>query len=147
LEEYIDMMGVKTLFAADIFNGVREQTSDGGKIYSLADAHHPADLITYPSSIEGFGNAFLEAIYYQKPIVMSAYDIFKVDIRPKGFDVIEFDDYITDDTVQRTQTLLTNPDRVAEMVAHNYEVAGHHYSYHNLEILLNALVSISLGSW
>jgi glycosyltransferase involved in cell wall biosynthesis len=147
LKEYIDLMGVKTLFASDIFSGVREQTPDGRKIYSLADAHHPADLITYPSSIEGFGNAFLEAIYYRKPIVMSAYDIFKVDIRPKGFDVVDFDDYITEDTVQRTRNLLTNPDRAAEMVAHNYEVARHHYSYRNLEILLDALVSVSLGSW
>ena len=33
--------------------------------------------MTYPSSLEGFGNAFLEAIYYRKPLVMSAYEIFK----------------------------------------------------------------------
>ena len=58
LKEYIDLMDVKTIFAADLFNGVRGQTPDGQKIYSLADAHHPADLVTYPSSIEGFGNAF-----------------------------------------------------------------------------------------
>jgi glycosyltransferase involved in cell wall biosynthesis len=141
------MMGVKAIFASDIFNGVRGQTPDGQKIYSLADAHHPADLVTYPSSIEGFGNAFLEAIYYRKPIVMSAYDIYKVDIRPKGFDVIEFEDYLTDETVRRTQALLTNPDQVAEMVTHNYEIASHHYSYRNLEISLDALVSISLGAW
>jgi glycosyltransferase involved in cell wall biosynthesis len=147
LKEYIELMGVRAIFAADIFSSVRGQRPDGGKIYSLADAHHPADLVTYPSTIEGFGNAFLEAIYYQKPIVMSAYEIYKVDIRPKGFDVIEFNDYITDDTVRQTQDLLTNPDRVAEMVAHNYEIARHHYSYANLEKLLAALVSVSLGTW
>ncbi len=145
LEQYIDLMGVNTIFASDIFDGVRGQTADGQKIYSLADAHHPADLITYPSRIEGFGNAFLEAIYYRKPIVMSAYDIYKVDIRPKGFDVIEFENYITENTVRRTRDLLRNPDRVAEIVAHNYEVARRHYSYRNLEILLDALVSMSLG--
>ena len=144
LEEYIDMMGVNTIFAADIFSSERRQTADGQKIYSLADAHHPADLVTYPSSIEGFGNAFLEAIYYRKPIVMNAYDIYKVDIRPKGFEVIEFDDYITEDTVQHTRNLLTNPDRVAEIVAHNYQVASHHYSYQNLEMLLDTLVNTSL---
>lgn len=147
LEEYIESMGVRTVFASDIFDGVRGHTTDGQKIYSLADAHHPADLVTYPSSIEGFGNAFLEAIYYRKPIVMSCYDIYKVDIRPKGFEVIEFEDYITEDTVRRTRNLLTNPDQVEKMVAHNYEVASHHYSYRNLEILLDALVSLSLGTF
>jgi len=146
LKEYIDLMGVKTIFASNTFNGVRGKTHDGEKIYSLADAHYPADLITYPSSIEGFGNAFLEAIYYCKPIVMSAYDIYKVDIRSKGFDVIEFDDYISEETVNRTRNLLTNPDRVEEIVAHNYEVASHHYSFRNLEILLDALVSVCLGT-
>lgn len=75
LKEYIDLMGVKIIFASNLINGVRGKAHDGKKIYSLADAHYPANLITYPSSIEGFGNAFLEAIYYCKPIVMSAYDI------------------------------------------------------------------------
>jgi len=77
---------------------------------------------------------------------MSAYDIYKVDIRSKGFDVIEFDDYISEETVNRTRNLLTNPDRVEEIVAHNYEVASHHYSFRNLEILLDALVSVCLGT-
>lgn len=147
LEEYIELMGVNTVFASNIFGGVRGRTADGQKIYSLADAHQPADLVTYPSSTEGFGNAFLEAIYYRKPIVMSSYDIYKVDIRPKGFNVIEFEDYITDDTVRRTRAILTNPDRAAEMVAHNYQVASRHYSYRNLEIILDALVSLSLGTF
>jgi glycosyltransferase involved in cell wall biosynthesis len=146
LNDYIRLMEVNVRFASDIFSGRRAQTAHGQKIYSLADAHHPADLITYPSTIEGFGNAFLEAIYYCKPLVMSAYDIYRVDIRPKGFEVIEFSDYITEDTVRQTRDLLTNPDRVEEMVAHNYEVASRHYSYANLEKLLDALVSISLGA-
>ena len=145
LEEYIDLMGVKAIFASDMFSSARGQTADGQKIYSLADAHHPADLITYPSSIEGFGNAFLEAIYYRKPLVMNAYDVYKVDIRPKGFKVIEFEDYITEDTVRRTRDLLANPDRIEEVVAHNYAVASQHYSFRNLERALAILIRMSLG--
>ena len=145
LKEYIELMEVNVIHAANLFSDERGITPEGRKIYSLADAYHPADLVTYPSSIEGFGNAFLEAIYYRKPLVMSAYEIYQVDIRPKGFKVVEFVDYITAETVRRTRELLTNPDLATEMVEHNYEVARHHYSYTTLEKLLTALVSHCLG--
>jgi glycosyltransferase involved in cell wall biosynthesis len=143
LREYIQLLGVKVRFAEKIFADERGQTPDGQKVYALADAYQPADLVTYPSTIEGFGNAFLEAIYHRKPIVMSTYEIYRTDIKPKGFKVIEFGDYITGDTVHRTRHLLENPDEVAEMVEHNYKVAGRHYSYANLEKLLVALVGLS----
>jgi glycosyltransferase involved in cell wall biosynthesis len=146
LREYIQLLGVKVCFAAEIFAHSRGRKPDGRKIYSLADAYQPADLVTYPSTIEGFGNAFLEAIYYRKPIVMSTYEIFRTDIQPKGFSVIEFGDYITEDTVRRTRELLENRDWVADMVEHNYQIACRHYSYSNLEKLLAALVSLSLGA-
>jgi glycosyltransferase involved in cell wall biosynthesis len=95
--------------------------------------------------VEGFGNAFLEAMYYKRPLVMSSYEIFQTDIQPKGFKVVEFGDYITEDTVRRTRELLENPDLAADMVEHNYKTAYRHYSYSNLEKALAALVSLSLG--
>ncbi|MBN1284017.1 MAG: glycosyltransferase family 4 protein [Anaerolineae bacterium] len=140
LQEYIKRLDIKFRFAAHIFSDERGQTPNGQKVYSLADAYRSADLVTYPSAIEGFGNAFLEAIYHRKPIVMNAYEVYQVDIRPKGFEVVEFEDYITQDTVRQTRDLLSNPDRVTEMVEHNYAVARCHYSYTNLEKLLAALI-------
>ncbi len=145
LKEYIELLDVKVRFAAQIISGERGKTSNLHKIYSLADAYHYADLVTYPSSAEGFGNAFLEAIYYRKPIVMSTYEIYRVDIKPKGFQVIEFGDFITDKTVQQTRELLLNPDLALEIVDRNYEIARRHYSYSNLEKNLVALVSQCLG--
>ncbi len=145
LKEYIQLLEVKVRFAGDTFSHERGQTSDGRKIYSLADAYQPAVLVTYPSTTEGFGNAFLEAIYYRKPIVMSTYEIYRIDIQPKGFKVVEFGDYITEDTVLWARELLENPDLVAEVVEHNYETARRHYSYANLERVLAALVSLSVG--
>ncbi len=67
----------------------------GGKTYTIADAYRSADLVTYPSGYEGFGNAFLEAIYYMKPIVVNRYSIYIADIEPKGFDVITIDGLAT----------------------------------------------------
>ena len=40
--------------------GEERATVDGHKLYALEDAYPHADLVTYPSNIEGFGNAFLE---------------------------------------------------------------------------------------
>jgi hypothetical protein len=76
---------------------------------------------------------------------MSTYEIYRIDIKPKGFNVIEFGDYITTDTVRQTRDLLQNPDRVAEMVEQNYEIASRYYSYANLEKLLAGLVSLCVG--
>jgi len=145
LRDYADLISVKALFAYDRIAHQRGQTPDGRKIYALADVYQRADLVTYPSRVEGFGNAFLETIYYRRPIVMSIYEIFKTDIQPKGFKVIGFQDFITEDCVRHAQDVLHNPDLAAEMVEHNYELGRHHYSYRALEKRLVALISECLG--
>jgi glycosyltransferase involved in cell wall biosynthesis len=145
LREYIRLMDVEARFVEETFAANRGATPDGQKVYSLADAYAPADLVTYPSSMEGFGNAFLEAIYFRKPVVMSAYEIYRVDIKPKGFQVVEFVDFIADETVSQTRELLMNPDKAAAIVEHNYAVAKRHYSYRNLEKQLAALLSHTMG--
>src|SRR5262249_16682266 len=103
LREYAEAMGARVVFAADYFDHRRGQTADGQTIYSLADAYQEADLVTYPSSVEGFGNAFLETVYYKRPIVMSTYEIFKTDIQPKGFQIVGFEDFISDATMRQVQ--------------------------------------------
>lgn len=145
LQEIIAALKVRVIFGAAHFGEQRGQTADGRKLYALADAYQAADLVTYPSSVEGFGNAFLEAIYYRKPLVVSTYDIYRLDIKPRGFRVVEFDEYVSKQAVEQARELLLNPDRVAEMVEHNYAVARHHFSYSNLEKLLVALISQCLG--
>lgn len=75
LAEYAEAVGVRVLFAQGRFGHGRGLTAQGDKIYSLADAYQQADLVTYPSWVEGFGNAFLEAIYYRRPLLMSSYEM------------------------------------------------------------------------
>ncbi len=141
LQNYADLMKVRIIFASDIINHYRVQKSDDKKIFSIADVYRQADLVTYPSSVEGFGNAFLETIYYKKPIVMSAYEIFKCDIQPKGFKVIGFENFIGEDTVRQVQTLLNDPKQVTEMTEYNYELGRLYYSHHVLQTRLSSLVS------
>jgi glycosyltransferase involved in cell wall biosynthesis len=145
LQELIDHFQAHVIFGAAHFGEQRGQAADGRKLYALADAYQAADLVTYPSSVEGFGNAFLEAIYYRRPVVVSTYDIYRLDIKPKGFQVVEFDEYVSKQAVEQARELLLNPDRVAAMVEHNYAVASKHFSYSNLEKLLVALLSQCRG--
>ena len=129
LVEYSKLMKVDTVFVSDIINEQRGLTSDGRKIYTLEDIYPYADLVTYPSTFEGFGNAFLEAIYFRKPIVVNAYSIYTKDIKPKGFSVIEIDGYVTSQAVEKAKQILDNPDLCQAMVDHNYELGKKFFSY------------------
>ncbi|MBI4770759.1 MAG: glycosyltransferase, partial [Chloroflexi bacterium] len=111
----------------------------------LWDVYPCADVVTYPSTVEGFGNAFLEAIYFRRPIVVNNYSIYATDIKPRGFRVIEFDGYITDETVRQTRAVLTDPALAREMVEENYRLAERHYSYAVLERRLQTLIADCFG--
>jgi glycosyltransferase involved in cell wall biosynthesis len=145
LSEVAARLNVRVNFEAEIIRGQRGETADGRRVYALADAYQAADLVTYPSTIEGFGNAFLEAVYYHRPLVVNNYSIFATDIRPKGFRVIEFDGYITEETVWWTQRLLQDPALAAELTEHNYQLARRHYSYAVLRRHLRALLASVFG--
>lgn len=145
VKEFAEMLKVDTRFVQDIISDERGTTGDGRKIYSLQDIYPYADLVTYPSLSEGFGNAFLEAIYFKRPILVNNYSIYFFDIKPKGFEVIEMDDFITDETVRRTREILENPERVKEMTERNYALCLKHYSYRILEIKLRHILSSFWG--
>jgi glycosyltransferase involved in cell wall biosynthesis len=145
VREYATFMGINTRFVSEIIGEFRGKTATGKKIYSLADVYPHADLVTYPSTFEGFGNAFLEAIYYRKPIVVNNYSVYFTDIKPKGFQVIELDGYVTEDAVQQTRDVLTNSDLREEMVNHNYELAKRYYSYAVLRQRLKSLLLDCFG--
>jgi glycosyltransferase involved in cell wall biosynthesis len=145
IRNYAQLLGVNLDFADNIFSENRATLDNGRKIYSLWDAYPHADLVTYPSTVEGFGNAFLEALYYKRPIVVNNYTIFQTDIRPKGFRVIEFDDYITDETVEMTRQILGDRELEIEMCQYNYELANRHFSYAVLRNKLKMLLDNAFG--
>jgi glycosyltransferase involved in cell wall biosynthesis len=107
---------------------------------SLWDVYPHADFITYPSLYEGFGNAFLEAIYFKKPLLINRYSIFVRDIEPKGFDLVVMDGFLTKKNVQKVQEVLESPERREKMVTTNYEIAIRHYSYAVLRRWLNNII-------
>ncbi len=137
--DYSQRMQVNTLFVSDIINDRRATTPDGRKIYTLYDIYHHADFITYPSTIEGFGNAFLEAVYFRKPILVNRYSIYTFDIKPKGFSAVEIDGYVTDEALDQTRALLQSKQLRKKMVETNYALAKKFYSY---EVLQDKLMNL-----
>lgn len=121
---------------SDPFNGRGRRNGP----YSLWDIYPHADFITYPSLYEGFGNAFLEAVYFRKPLLINRYAIFVRDIEPKGFDLIVMDGFLTEKNVRQVREVLESEGRRERMVSHNYAVARRYYSYAGLRHWLNMLI-------
>jgi glycosyltransferase involved in cell wall biosynthesis len=140
VKEYACMMGVDAVFVSGIINEKRGRTESGQKIYTLNDIYPYADLVTYPSDFEGFGNAFLEAIYFRKPIMVNTYSIYSMDIKPKGFSTIEINGYITDKAIKEVKNVLADEKFRKKMVDHNYEIAKTFYSYSVLHKKLKNLI-------
>jgi glycosyltransferase involved in cell wall biosynthesis len=145
VRDYAELLGVKAIFSSEHFSEERGYTEDGQKVFSLWDAYPHADLVTYPSMIEGFGNAFLEALYFKRPIVVNNYSIYATDIRTKGFNVIEFNDYITEDTVKATLEILNDLELQTNLCGFNYQIALRHFSYRTLRNKLMVLLTNAFG--
>ena len=139
-EHSVDLRLISTRIADPWANN-----GNGDTPYSLWDVYPFADFITYPSLYEGFGNAFLEAVYFRKPILINRYATFVRDIEPQGFDLAVMDGYISKKTVQSVIEILASPQRRTQMVDYNYEVASRHYSYGVLRKRLNAILNGFFG--
>jgi glycosyltransferase involved in cell wall biosynthesis len=117
----------------------------GEKVYTLWDVYPHADFVTYTSLYEGFGNAFLEAVYFRKPILVNRYEVFVRDIEPQGFDLLIMDGFVSERVVNQVREVLESPERRKRMVDLNYEVATRHYSYSVLRKRLTFLMANFFG--
>ena len=138
LEAQAQRANVDLRFVGDRISTDRE-TKDGQKIYVLWDAYVHADFVTYPSLYEGFGNALLEAVYFRKPMLVNRYPVYAADIGPLGFEFVEIDGRVTDETVVQVEQVLADPDQRQRMVERNYQLGVQHFS---LEVLASLLQDI-----
>jgi hypothetical protein len=114
---------------------------NGRKIYSLADAYLNADLITYPSIYEGFGNALIETVYYKRPVVVNRYPVYNSDIRPLGFQFIELDGFVDDRAVEQAMQIIKSPGDAHDMLESNFAIAREHFSLEMLEVKLKQVLA------
>jgi glycosyltransferase involved in cell wall biosynthesis len=139
LELLAGRAGVHLRYAADRFAPDHEGIPIG-PAHTLGDAYVAADLITYPSLYEGFGNALIEAIFHGKPLLVNRYPVYVADIAPLGLELIEIDGAITDATVAEVRSVLANPARQRRVARRNFEIAQRHLSYRLLRRRLRRLL-------
>ncbi|MGD9016693.1 MAG: glycosyltransferase family 1 protein, partial [Desulfobacterales bacterium] len=77
----------------------------------------------------------------RKPVVVNRYSIYTKDIKPRGFEVVEIDGYVTQDAVAQTRQVLTDPDLCRRMVDHNYELGRQYFSYRVLHRILKQFMT------
>ena len=144
---------VELLYIEDWVDADRS-TREGQKIYSLWDTYTMADLVTYPSLWEGWGNQFLEAVKAKLPLLLFEYPVYIKDIKDKGFQVISLGNQIRDydeDGLARVESLkieeaadqaiilLTDAEQREQVVEHNFNVGLQHYSMEALKGYLEPL--------
>ncbi len=153
LKRKSERAGIEARFIAERVRSRREE-SDGEHLYSLWDCYVFADLVTYPSLFEGWGNQFLEALRAKLPVVLFEYPVFQLDIAPLGFRYISLGSETKQDetglvkvpestlrtAAQETVQLLASPNRYQEMVKHNFELGSGHLSLSSLQELLRRVM-------
>lgn len=137
LEELLDYAkekDVRLILAGDRIN-CRRREKNGNRMYTLEDVYLNADLVTLPSSQEGYGNALIEAIKFKRPVVVNRFKAYRTDIDSIGFDLIllQNENYNTKSDIQTIRELLESPEKVKEMTAQNYLLGKEHCSYEVLE--------------
>jgi len=145
VREFATLLGVDVRFESEVVADQRGRTADGRRVYTLADVYPAADFVTYPSAFEGFGNAFIEAVFFRRPLLVNNYSTYEVDIRPRGFRVVWFDGFISDATLVLARRLLDDPSLAADWTARNYELGARHFSFTILERHLEDLLADCFG--
>lgn len=129
LRDRIEDAKIDVRFMDDRVGEERGTNAAGQKVYTLFDVYPHADLVTYPSHYEGFGNAFLEAIYFGKPVVVNTYAVYARDIDPLGFKTIEMSQLVTREVVDHTHQVLTDAKMRAEWAETNFQLGVKYFSY------------------
>ena len=127
-----------------------------GKIYSLWDAYVGADLVTYPSYWEGWGNQLIEAVFARLPVLLFEYPVYVSDLRDAGFRVASLGDTLgpRDERGQvsvapeavraaadEVMRYLQEPEVRRAAVEHNAERARALYSFEALEAILDEVLA------
>lgn len=141
LKEFAQKKGVKAVWAYRRIQWKRKLKNQK-KIFSFWDPYLFADLITYPSIAEGFGNQFLEACFFKKPIVLFEYPVFQKDIKKEGYCYISLGKKVSlkngfhlvpqqkiKKAVAQTIEVLTQPRLYQTMVEKNYSLAARYHSF------------------
>ena len=150
LRRHIAREGIHAVFAHEHIGVAR---ADGAlKRYTLWDAYAHADLVTYPSVWEGWGNQFIEAVFAKKPVVLFEYPVFEADIKPAGYDFISLGnrysrqqdtglvsvpEHCVREAAERAVAVLADPG-TPDRLERNFRIGQRHHDLTRLEEALAA---------
>ncbi|SER83471.1 glycosyltransferase family 4 protein [Salipaludibacillus aurantiacus] len=157
LKEKAERKNVKLKFINHLIESQRTK-SNGTKMYSLWDAYVHADVITYPSILEGWGNQLLEGIYAKKPMVIYEYPVYVTDLKQAEFQfatlgnthewnedkLVNVEDHKVESAAKELVKTLTDPDYRERVVTHNFETGKKLYSYEALKEAVERVLSLSV---
>lgn len=126
---------------------------NGTKCYSLWDAYVHADIVTYPSWLEGWGNQFLEGLVAKVPQVVYRYPVYGTDIEQFGFNIIDLGDSLEwdeqslaviapeqlDRAASETEKYLFDAGFRQQKMEDNYAIGQKNLSYRALSDILSTV--------
>lgn len=136
--------------------GHSRQQRDQEKYYSLWDSYVHADVVTYPSLWEGWGNQFIEAVFARLPIIAFEYPVYQSDLKPVGFEIISLGGTVKSydarglavlpaeavtGAAREVIELLPDRDKCRQMTAKNYELAARNFSLERLEEIVREIMA------
>lgn len=142
LEALAKEKGVDLRLVSDQVTG--SATNPARATFTLGDLYTLADLVTFPSLYEGFGNALLEAIYFRKPLLVNRYSVFREDIESAGFELVTMDGEITEVVVEKIRNLLDDPESFKGSAERNVRIAKELFGYATLEARMREMLGTAL---
>jgi hypothetical protein len=67
--------------------------------------------------------------------------VYNADIKPLGFEFVELDGFVNENSINQARELLNSPDRVKEITDKNYQLAQEYFSLEVLEKNLKELIA------
>ncbi len=132
------------IFASHLINNKGLRGNGNVRNYSLSDAYANSRAVTYFSTYEGFGNAFVEAVLAKQPVFVNNYKpVYWPDIGSKGFKTVMLEDNVlTDDAVKNVNEIIFNDKLNKEISEYNFELGKKYFSFNILEQKLEELLSM-----
>ncbi|MBI2465434.1 glycosyltransferase family 4 protein [Candidatus Shapirobacteria bacterium] len=138
LRKLVESKKIRAVFIGDRVEANR-MIINGRRSYTLWDCFHNCDLMTYPSEVEGFGNQFIEAIYFRVPVFINRYKVYRTDLEKLGFKTIAINGKVTDNTVELVRQILADKQKIKKMTDVNFEIARKYFSHEAVEEKLKQL--------
>lgn len=72
---------------------------------------------------------------------MNRYPVYNADIRPKGFQLIELDGFVSEEAVEQVRNLLRDPHLMDRAIQTNYTIGRKYFSLEVLERKLTEIIA------